>query len=82
MFTFPETITDAPTVTLRTAGLQSKSRDQMKIPPYLRSLTEELTHVPMANRQLHNQYHQKNKNINQTTLIITLTNNYNHKISS
>ncbi|KAE8710807.1 WRKY family transcription factor [Hibiscus syriacus] len=47
----------------QTAGQQNKSRDQMKIPPFFRSHTEELTHVEMATmEEFHHQLHRKNKN--------------------
>ncbi|KAF2297936.1 hypothetical protein GH714_005682 [Hevea brasiliensis] len=73
----PEAITDAPTEIPRTAGLQSKCKDQMMITPYLMSLTGDYTLVVMADNQLHHQHHQKNKNRNKT-----LINSSNHKMLS
>jgi len=41
-----EAITDAPFVSLKTAGQQNKFKDQMKTPTYSKSHTEEDTPVP------------------------------------
>lgn len=67
-FGFAEAITDAPTEIHKTVGRQSKCKDQMKTPPFLRSHTEEHTLVSMAANRFHNQHRQKNMNTNQTTI--------------
>lgn len=81
-FTFAEAITDAPFASLKTAGLQSKCREQMKIPTYLKSHTEEDTSVPMLTIWFQHYHHLKSKNRNKTSTTMTISKINDHLISS
>lgn len=81
-FAFAEATTDAPTVTPRIVGLQSKCNDQMKTPQSLRSLTEVHIRVAIPGLRSHHQRPRKNKNRSKLitrAIIINIYNNNNHR---